>query len=167
MTSKLSGLKRLSALYGKVEQIRSLQLRAAAIAVAEIERSIVGYAHGERQESVVGRMALESGDRAGWSASAVQAALAETRLDQLDALLDEREAAREQAAAVHRASHQRSEQMDGLVECAASDAAILHDRRAQAESDDRYLSRRAWLGARAVAQADELDKVDEKPHTKP
>ena len=159
MNSKLIGLKRLSALYGKVEQIRSLQLRAAAIAVAEIERSKSAHAAGEHQESIAGRMALESGDRAGWSASAMQASLAETRLEQLDALLDMRELEREQAATVHRVSHQRMEQMDGLVERATSDAAIVHERRTQAESDDRYSSRRAWLGAR-------VDSQDEKAHTK-
>jgi hypothetical protein len=151
MTSKISGLKRLAGLYSKVEHIRSLQLRAATSDVAEVVQAQQNLRDGERRQALEGRSALARGDRAGWSASAVQAQFATQREELLDTMLNTRETAREQAAKAHRTSYQRKEQIDGLVESAIAAAAVIADRREQAGSDDRFLSRRAWLQARAEA----------------
>jgi hypothetical protein len=148
MTPKISGLKRLAGLYSKVEHIRSLQLRAATADVAEVVQAKQQHREGERRQALAGRTALSDGDRAGWSAAAMHAQFATLREERLDAMLEEREIAREFAATVHRASYQRKEQIDGLVESAITAEAVIEERRDQADSDDRFLSRRAWLQAR-------------------
>jgi hypothetical protein len=147
MTEKVRGLKRLARLYGQVEQIRSLQLRAAALAVAEVTQASAQEAADEQRELAQGHSALRAGDRQGWVIATVQTEVAIARQRRLEPLQAAREQLREQAALAHRDSRQRLEQLEGIVDRARALQVRDTERRDQAASDDRYLARRIWAAS--------------------
>ena len=57
----------------------------------------------------------------------------------------EREGAREQARVAYQESRLEMEQMESVVERARGREELEAGRRRQAEMDDRYLARRAWV----------------------
>jgi hypothetical protein len=131
-----------------VEQIRSLQLRAAAVEVAQVVQAEAHEADVRRRQTAEGHDALTQGDHDGWLAASAQTDAAEMRQRRLEPLYQAREAFRLQANAVHQASRLRLEQMEGIVERTQARQTLEDERRAQAASDDRFLSRKMWLKAR-------------------
>jgi hypothetical protein len=59
----------------------------------------------------------------------------------------ERRVALEAAVEAHLASRVEARQVEGLLERVRVREKREAERRAQAESDDRFLSRRSWLGS--------------------
>jgi hypothetical protein len=150
MNEKMRRLKKLAILYGQVEQIRSAQLRIASSDVDEVTQATAHEISVRQRQSAHARNALISGDRESWSLSAVQAAVATARQLRLESLRIAREDACEQAAVAYRTSRQRSEQMNAVIEKAHTRASLEETRHAQAASDDRFLSRRAWIQAQSL-----------------
>ncbi len=152
MNEKMRRLKKLSILYGQVEQIRSAQLRIASSAVDEVAQATAYEVSVRQRQSAHAHNALMSGDRESWSLSAVQAAVATARQLRLESLRIAREDAQEQAAVAYRNSRQRLEQMNAVIDKASTRASLEETRRSQAASDDRFLSRRAWLEAQSLTR---------------
>jgi len=153
MTDKVRGLKRLANVYGQVEKIRSLEVRAAATEVAQVTQALSQEATARVRQQDSQRAALLLGDREGWAVAAAQVEIAEVRQMRLKPVQAEREVLFEKAAVAHRASRQRMEQIDGIVDKAREREMETESRRMQAAADDRYLSRRLWLESHAKKQA--------------
>ncbi len=153
MNEKLRRLKKLSILYGQVEQIRSAQLRMASSAVDEVVQAAAHEISIRQRQSLHAHNALTSGGRESWSLSLVQAAVATARQLRLESLRITREDARDQAAAAYRNSRQRLEQMNIVIDKAYTRANLEETRRSQAASDDLFLSRRSWVQTQSLTRA--------------
>lgn len=138
----------MAALYGVVERMDSIELQRAMSVVREAERAI------ERQRTIVhaagldGRAALVKGDRMGWSLAETQQEVSAWRARRLEEVRVEREALNEAAREVYAASRLKSEQMNRVVEGVAKRVEMEEERRFQATTDDRFLSRKLWTKAR-------------------
>jgi hypothetical protein len=138
------GIARLAGLYGMVERMRSLELRAAAGNLDEVASAQTMQAAVHRSEVSGSRAAFASGDREQWKVAETARALLEIRMARLNKLRAEREVKLDQAAQAYNRSRVRMEQMDRVVERERERLACEAARRAQAEADDRFASRRAW-----------------------
>jgi hypothetical protein len=67
---------------------------------------------------------------------------------QLEGVGRERTQALSQAVETHRESRKELRQLERVIDQASALERREADRRAQAEGDDRFLARRAWLDAR-------------------
>jgi hypothetical protein len=151
---RLETLKRLGALYEVVEEMHSMELQRMITAVLEIQQAI-----GVQQEMLQSarlheREALKVGDRMEW---AMAEALQETsglRRRRLDEVRVVREDFKNRASEQYVASRLKSEQMNRVVDRITEQIEVESARRAQAVSDDRFLSRRRWTEARLEARAD-------------
>lgn len=135
---------RLATLYALLEQARSVELQQAAAGVRQIERA-------EAQERLValeqardGREALLSGDDWGRWVARVEGAAPEARMRRLAELRGERERMRLEALKAQRASRVSADQMKDVALKAQTQEAEKERRRVQAQSDDRFASRREW-----------------------
>ncbi|QHN03917.1 hypothetical protein FTO74_11460 [Granulicella sp. WH15] len=153
MNEKMRRFKKLAILYGQVEQIRSAQLRIASSAANEVVQATAYEISIRQRQAAYAHDALTSGDRESWSLSAVQATVATTRQLRLESLRITREDAHEQAAAAYHNSRQRLEQMKAVIDKGYTLASLEELHRAQAASDDRFLSRRAWIQAQSDARS--------------
>ncbi len=139
------GLKRLSKLYGLVENLKVMQVKAAASAVFEVERATDELTARRMRGAEEGRAGLERGSRLESLAEEQSASKDEARAELLTRLGAERRLELEAAVEAHRESRMEARQVDGLVERVRAREELERDRRAQRESDDRFLSRREWL----------------------
>ncbi len=144
MRQRLAMLKRLSAVYGMVEEMRSVEAQQAAAAVAEVRGAILSQEARTLEARMSGREALLTEDRAGWSLAVVHEEIADLRRRQLRPILEEREERSEEARRQYLASRVWSERMKTLVASAAERAALEEERRVQTAADDRFLARRLW-----------------------
>jgi hypothetical protein len=138
------GVARLASLYGMMERMRSLELRVAAGAVDDVVCSAAIAATVRESQIAEARAAMASGRREDWQVAETTRGVIEARMVRLAALRAEREAALERAVAEHQVSRLNMEQMDRVVGRARAQMSAEEDRRVQAESDDRFASRRAW-----------------------
>lgn len=149
MQGQLKALRRLARLYDMVERTHAVTLQRCATEVREAERAIELQRAAVRSAAFEGRAALVLDDRVGWSLAKVQRELARWRSEGLEHIRAQCEVARVSAQEHYVASRIKSEQMRCVVNDVEERAAIDGGRRSQAESDDRYLSRRSWVEARA------------------
>jgi hypothetical protein len=147
-----SGLKRLAKLYGMVENLHAMQLRAAAGAVDEVDEATARMHATRRDEVSQGRLALAHGSRVESMAVEKTAAANEARHKVLGRMKVERKDQHAAAGAAHRASRMERRQIDGVVERARVAAELEGERRAQGTSDDRFLSRREWMRAKELRE---------------
>jgi hypothetical protein len=150
-------LKRIAALYGMLDRMRSVELRMAAAAVEEVERVAAMHHAVSIDQQTCGRAALVTGDRAEWMLSKAAREFAEVRIAQLVDLREARAEVLDAAVIAHRQSRLKVEQIDRVVDRARTAQALDQARRTQAVADDRYASRRAWSqteSARTRAAAD-------------
>jgi hypothetical protein len=141
---------RLALLYGMMERMRSVELRVAAGAVEDVACSAAIARKVRENQIAEGRAAMANGRREAWQVAETTRGVNEARIVRLAMLRAEREIILEQAVQVHRASRLNMEQMDRVVDRARTQAEMENGRRLQAESDDRFASRRAWLQTRQV-----------------
>ena len=139
-----SGIKRLLALYEIVEKSRSLELRIAVSAVAEVEQAwngeegaLAGYRECEVK-------ALKTADPA---ERMIAQACRDTSLMRLDGLMQiyaDREKSHQIAQVLHSESRLMKERIERVTERERLSTEAERARRTQAESDDRYASRHGW-----------------------
>ena len=142
------GLKRLAKLYGMVEDLHAMQVKAAAAAVFEVERAEREMVARRLAGAAEGRAGLERGSRLEALSAEKSAMRDEARAELLARVSVERRALLDAALEAHRESRMEAAQVEGLAQRVRASEEWERERRAQAESDDRYLSRRAWLSAK-------------------
>ncbi len=138
------GVARLAELYAMVEQMRSMELRAAANAVEDIACALAIAATVRGSQIADARAALAGGQREEWQVAETARGVVEAQIARLATLRVQREATLDEAVAAHRASRLEMQQMERIVERRRAVLLVEEDRRAQVESDDRFASRRAW-----------------------
>jgi len=138
-------LKRLAKLYGMVVDLNAMQMKAAAAAVFEVRQASEELVARRFESAAEGRAGLARGSRLEALAAEKVAIKEEARANLLARLEAERQVRFEAAVAAHRESRVEAGQVKGLVERVRVKEECARDRRAQAESDDRFLSRREWL----------------------
>jgi len=149
------GVARLASLYATLERMRSVELRAAATAVEDVAcaAAIAATVRGSQIENA--RAAMATGRRDEWQVAETMRSVLEVRMKRLAVLRAEREADLDAAVAAHRASRLEMEQMERVVERRQAMTRLEDGRRAQAESDDRFASRRSWERPKMLREADE------------
>lgn len=148
MHSRMDALKRLMALYVRIEEMHSIELQRTTTAVKEAEQAIGAQEETACSSSLFGRNALIAGDRMDWAAARTQREVAEWKQQQLQQIRLEREMLSEEAKRLYRASHLQSEQIRHVVDDAATQIATQTGRQTQAALDDRFLARRRWTDSR-------------------
>lgn len=148
MNARVDALRRLMSLYGSIEEMHSVELRRTTAAVEEANQAMEAEEKSARSSTVVGRDALIAGDRMEWAAARTQREIAEWKQERLRQVRLEREQLSEEARLKYRASRLRSEQMQHVVEDAATEIALRAGRQTQAALDDRFLARRRWTDRR-------------------
>jgi len=142
--SRLPVLKRIQTLYGLVEQVHSLALVQASLAVREAEIAIARQCEQMREARYGGREALLGGDRERRALTESQLELSGARRQLLETVRLEREIRNDQAREEYHLSRVKSEQMKSVVETIRTEEELIEGRRVQAASDDRFLSRLLW-----------------------
>jgi hypothetical protein len=145
-----TGLKRLAKLYGMVENLHAMQVRAAAGDVDEVDQAVSQLSAVKRDEVRQGRVALARGSRVESMAAERTAAASEVRRALLERMRAERRLTHEVALDAHRMSRLELRQVDRIVERVEKKKDVVAERRAQGTMDDRFLSRREWMRARAI-----------------
>jgi len=159
MRTRLHGLKRLAALYGAVEEMRSVDLQRRMSAVREAQRAI-GVQHKAAQTAGLhGREALTAGDRMGWTMAETLRQMAGSKRRRLEEIRRERESLSDQAKEEYVASRLKSEQIKCVVERVRERAENEEQRRMQTASDDRFLARQRWTDQQSEQHADEQMKA--------
>lgn len=148
------GVVRLASLYGMMERLRSVELRAAAGAVEDVACSAAIAADVREGQIMDARTAMATGSREEWQVAETTRGVVEARIERLEKLRAERAAAFEDAAHRHRISRVKMEQMDRVVDRSRAREAVQQGRRSQAESDDRFASRRAWMKVQQVESSE-------------
>jgi hypothetical protein len=143
-------LKRLAKLYGMVEDLNAMQVKAAAASVFEVERAAEDLAARRLEGAAAGRAGLARGSRLEALSVEKSAVRDEARAELLARLGAERRVLLEAAVETHRESRVEARQVDGLVERTRETEELERDRREQRESDDRFLSRRSWSERKAL-----------------
>lgn len=146
---RAGGLQRLGKLYGMVEKLNAMQVKAASAAVFEVERASCELVARRAQGAADGRAGLARGSRLEALSVEKSAQQDAARAELLAKAGAERRVRLEAALAAHRESRMEALQVDGLAERVREDEELAYARRAQAESDDRFLSRREWLRSKA------------------
>ncbi len=152
-----TGLKRLAKLYALVEQRNGLEVRAAAVALHDVEQVALTYAADRRLELIAARTALGGGSRIEALAAERTGAAYLAHGALLGRLREDLRSARDQAVHTHRASRVERRQLDGVVERAGTAERIEAGRREQGLADDRFLARREWTRERAREAEAEAD----------
>jgi hypothetical protein len=148
MRQRLAALKRLTALYGGIEEMHSIKLQRTISAVREAEQAMDMQHATLRSSDAEGREALVTGDRMSWTAAKTQREIAEWKQERLEQVRLEREILNDETKKEYMASRLQSEQMKHLVADAATQAEIEAGRQMQAGLDDRFLARRRWSDTR-------------------
>jgi hypothetical protein len=143
-------LKRLAKLYGMVETLNALQVKGAAAAVFEVERAEAELSARRVQGAAAAREGLARGSRLEALSVEKSCANDEARAALLAKAGAERSVRLEAAVMAHRESRMEARQVDGLVDRVQAAEEWERERRAQGESDDRFLSRREWLRGKGV-----------------
>ena len=139
------GLKRVAKLFAMVEDLNAMQVKAAAAAVFEVERAAEELAAARMRGAAEGRAGLARGSRVEALSSDQSASKDVARAELLGRLEAERRSTLTTLVEIHRVSRIEARQVEGLIERLEINEATQRDRQTQAESDDRYLSRRAWM----------------------
>jgi hypothetical protein len=142
--SRLPVLKRIQTLYGLVEQMHSVALVQASLAVREAEIAIARQCEQMREARCGGREALLGGDRERRALTESQLELSGARRQLLETVRLEREIRNDQAREEYHLSRVKNEQMKSVVETIRTEEELIEGRRVQAASDDRFLSRLLW-----------------------
>lgn len=144
MTTRLIALKRIETMCGAVEEMHSVALRQIASRVHEVHTAIAMQY--EQIESITkeSHRALVDGDRQEWVMASAQGELSKTRCQQLESIRQQREVDMERAREEYAISKIKNEQMKSVVNKYQIKERLVADRKIQAATDDRFLSRMRW-----------------------
>lgn len=129
-------------MYGLVEEMHSLEARAAAGEVVEVESVIDAERDRARAARGVRPEAMWGEDQLGRSAVALCEELAIQKSRRLEPVLNVRRQTLELAQLRYTDSRMWSERMKTLIQNELSRVAVKEERRMQAASDDRHLAQR-------------------------
>jgi hypothetical protein len=138
-------LKRLAKLYGMVEGLHALEVKAAAASVFEVDRALESLTMRRLEGAVGGRDGVARGSRVEALSAEKSAEQDRARAELLARVAQERRLQLEAAVLAHRESRMETRQIDGLAGRLLTEAELERDRRDQAESDDRFVSRQIWM----------------------
>jgi hypothetical protein len=141
---------RLAALYEMVAYTDGVAVDQARAAVREVEEVLEQQSSLARSVAQLGRDALLREDASEWLLRESQLELALWNRSGLELLRGRRRELQEQAVERYRKSLLDESQADTLATQARTEAQRSGERRQQAETDDRYLSRMRWLEQRAA-----------------
>ena len=143
MSGRAKRLERLLVIRRLSADLDRRTVKLALASVAEVEAGLERQAAALVESRSAGRTALLSGDRGEWLMADVQGEVAGWNQGRLRPLLELR--ASEAAAAMQQLleSRREHEKVKQVIEDARRVARLDEDRKAQAESDDWFLSRRA------------------------
>lgn len=139
------GLERIASLYRMMERIHAIEVQNANGAVEDLLCAVAIATTMRASQIEDARDALATGWREGWQVAETTRGVIDRRMDQLHQIRAEREAELAEASRVHNESRLEMEQMERVVEKTRALAAVVESRRVQADSDDRFASRSAWL----------------------
>src|SRR5947209_6240103 len=135
MRSRKMTLKRLTTLYGVVQDAHSAEMRRAAMQLAEVEEAIAMQDSMLWMANAFGRGALEQGDRFGWKQAGANATLAIWNSEQLEVIREERYSVSELCKQRYRESRMQAQQMGKLLEQVMRQAELMERRKDQATAD--------------------------------
>jgi hypothetical protein len=139
---RLTGLKRLGAVYGLIEEIHSIEARVAAAKAGIAERAAQAETHTLRDAWMEERRAMQGEDSLGRLAMAAREDVARRKRRALEPVIEKRTEIHTAARERHMASRLWSERMQSLVDAEAARIAAEKERRSQAVADDRFLAQR-------------------------
>jgi hypothetical protein len=155
MRLRLGTLKRVEALYGIVEEMRFTELQQMTASVREAQQAISVQQQVARSAHLDSRDALKGDDRMGWEIAETQRATAGWKRRRLENIRTERQTLCDEARERYVASQLKSEQMKRVTEGIVTRMEVERERRMQAMSDDRFLTRRRWTDARDRLRIDQ------------
>lgn len=142
MSSKARRLDRLLAIRRLGEDVDRRTLALALASVAEVEAALARQETNLADARLAARSALNAGDRGGWLMADAQTEVAGWNRGRLGVLLEKRATEVPPAMEKFLESRREHEQVKQLVENAQQVEEIEEGRKAQAASDDWFLSRR-------------------------
>jgi hypothetical protein len=145
---RLRSLTRLATVYEMVAHTDGLSVEQTGAALREIDVLLEQQSGLARSVVVRAQEALARADRQEWLLSESQVELALWNRSRLELLRGRRKELQAQAAERYRKSLLEESQIDTLVARAQAAAKLEHERKEQAEADDRYLARMRWLAQR-------------------
>ncbi len=148
MLARAKRLRRLAALYGIVEEIRSLERNRAALAVFVSEQAATQQATVASQALQRGRLALTTADRQDALLHEAEREVARFNADQLTAQQRNYELLERAAAEQHRLALLQQDQLETLLRTMRTRIDEQQKRREQAIADDRFGSITHWLMVR-------------------
>lgn len=143
--TRIRRVERLGVLYRRMEQMRELEVHRAASAVTDIVMLQNEERAGDRAEARTGRAALALGDTHEWMLAEAGRELISLRMLRHRAVQIRVEQEHEAATDSYCESRMQREQMERVATGQRRLLETIEGRRTQAASDDRFLSRRAWL----------------------
>ncbi len=159
MRQRLETLRRLASLYAVIEEMHQAELHRMTVGVHEVIQAIVVEQDVAKLARIDGRCALATGDCVGWMMSGAQREASVWRRQRMEQVREEREQLKDEATQRYVASRLKREQMKRVFNEISARSEIEEGRRAQAVSDDRFLGRRRWTGAREKMRADKEMKT--------
>ena len=147
-------LARLAALYAMMERMRSVEVQVANVAVENVTCSAAIAAAVRASQVSHGREALETGRREAWQVAETTRAALEGRIERLQRVRVECEAALAEAESAHRTTRLDLEQVESILDKTRTQLASRESRRTQAAADDRFASRSAWLQAQRLQDSE-------------
>lgn len=144
MRTRLQGLERIAVVYKATQHAHTLGLEQAAAALRQAESWVGQQREWARRSSVAGKAALGAGDQLEWRMQEAQRRLSEWNTERLFELKLRREALMREAAEAYRAGRMQLEQMESVLRELRAKSELEASRRAQRDSDDRFLARRWW-----------------------
>jgi Leu/Phe-tRNA-protein transferase len=142
VSSKARRLDRLLAIRRLGEDVDRRTLALALASVAEVEAALARQETNLADARLAARSALNAGDRGGWLMADAQTEVAGWNRGRLGVLLEKRATEVPPAMEKFLESRREHEQVKQLVENAQQVEEIEEGRKAQAASDDWFLSRR-------------------------
>ena len=136
---------RLAKLYAVIENLHAMQVRAAAAAVAEIDQTALLVHKADQKDVTNASAGLREGSSMGALAVEQTAMAQRNRQLQLNQTRVQCADAHEAALAAHDTSRMELRQIERVFRHLETRRTIEVERRAQSESDDRFLAQRQWL----------------------
>lgn len=125
--------------------MKAVQLKMAATALAEVDAVLVGRSAQRLEDRTAARDGLARGSRLETWMAEHNSNTDQARVELRKRLAEERRAALLAATEAHRESRMEARRINGLMVRIRLAEELERQRRSQAESDDRFLSRREWL----------------------
>ncbi len=145
MSRKSSTLARLRQLYEMVEKLNALQVHAASSSLMKAEQGLLQIAQSNRRQAAAARAGVADGSLMELISIERTAGSVIRQREMLAQLAQQRRSSFDSAVDLHRVGQLEVRKIGRLLEQEKSLADARADRSAQQQSDDRFLSRAAWM----------------------